>query len=370
MTRVTGWTLAISLTLGAIPVSLGAQHHGMTMAQGMPRMEKPVAPVKVALHAKDRQVVISAGPYQIPPMDMDMEAAMSEMSMGGGHEEHGEFILTTFPWPVPGFIRGFRFALYDKHGKQLPQPLMHHLEVVNLDRRQLVYPMAERILGMGEETAAIMLPKSVGIPMEQGMQVRIFTMWNNTTGAVLDSVSLRLTLYYSSMNLAPRPLATFPFKVDVNSNPGRPDSYEVPVGGGTRVSEFTVPISGRLLGAGGHLHDHARELRLEDVGSGKVLARVRAIRGPDGKVTGVGRSLFGVRGRGVRLVAGRPYRLVARYDNPTGEPLHGVMGVFGGLFAPDRPEAWPAIDKANPDYLRDLAVGGIASATVLALGSK
>jgi hypothetical protein len=48
----------------------------------------------------------------------------------------------------------------------------------------------------------------------------------------------------------------------------------------------------------------------------------------------------------------------------------GVMGVFGGLFAPDHPEEWPAVNKTNPDYLRDLALNGIGSATDLAFGPR
>lgn len=47
----------------------------------------------------------------------------------------------------------------------------------------------------------------------------------------------------------------------------------------------------------------------------------------------------GAGGDGILLRAGRTYRVVARYDNPTGETLvDGAMGLMIGIFAPDRPD--------------------------------
>ena len=74
-----------------------------------------------------------------------------------------------------------------------------------------------------------------------------------------------------------------------------------------------MPVSGRLIAAGGHLHDFGKELRLEDLVSGRVLARVKAKRTPTGEVTGVSHALYGML-RGPHLVAGRQYRLVAVYQ--------------------------------------------------------
>jgi hypothetical protein len=59
---------------------------------------------------------------------------------------------------------------------------------------------------------------------------------------------------------------------------------------------------------------------------------------------------------GPRLVAGRRYRLVATYDNPTTHDLPGVMGTLAGLFAPDDPRAWPRVDSADGAYRLDRAL--------------
>jgi membrane-associated phospholipid phosphatase len=46
--------------------------------------------------------------------------------------------------------------------------------------------------------------------------------------------------------------------------------------------------------------------------------------------------------------------LVVRYDNPTADTLSDVMGIMGGLFAPDDSRRWPAIDPQDSTYAADL----------------
>ena len=76
----------------------------------------------------------------------------------------------------------------------------------------------------------------------------------------------------------------------------------------------------------------------------------------DGTVTGVSRSLPGVSGEGIRLRAGRKYRITAVYNNTTGKVLHnGAMAHITGIFAPDKPSEWPAINESDPEYQKDLA---------------
>jgi hypothetical protein len=87
-----------------------------------------------------------------------------------------------------------------------------------------------------------------------------------------------------------------------------------------------------------------------------VLTQVVAQRSPDGKLIKVSRKLFGVSGKGLRLKAHHRYRVVAEYDNPTGElRVKGAMGSMVGLFVPDDLKRWPSIDPRDPTYRRDLA---------------
>ncbi len=145
-----------------------------------------------------------------------------------------------------------------------------------------------------------------------------------------------------------------PFKADVNIHPGSGDAFDLPPGGGSKSSVFTMEVSGRLLAVGGHLHDYGKELRLEDVATGKVLAQVNAERRPDGTVSGVSHGLYGIAGRGPHLIAGRQYRLVAVYQGSPKDSIIGAMGLMGGIIAPDHYSEWPKLDRTNPDYVIDL----------------
>ncbi|MGD2047720.1 MAG: hypothetical protein PVH96_16030, partial [Gemmatimonadota bacterium] len=59
---------------------------------------------------------------------------------------------------------------------------------------------------------------------------------------------------------------------------------------------------------------------------------------------------------GVRLEAGRRYRVVGVYDNPTGELLpKSGMAYLAGAFIPDDMDAWPELETDDARYARDLA---------------
>jgi hypothetical protein len=142
----------------------------------------------------------------------------------------------------------------------------------------------------------------------------------------------------------------------VNLTVGGSNTFDVPPGKSEKAHEFTLPVGGRLLGVGGHLHDYGVRVRLEDVETGKVITTVAATRDSAGKVEKIGHRLFGVTGDGLRLKADHRYRVVGEYDNPTGETLtRGAMASMVGLFVPDDMAAWPEIDRSHPDFRRDMA---------------
>jgi hypothetical protein len=234
---------------------------------------------------------------------------------------------------------------------------MHHLIMVNFSRRQLLYSAAERLMGAGTETdQEISVPKTIGVPMSPGMRLGMYVAWHNDTGADLHGVMLKLTMLWMPKNQNPRPVNSLPIYMDVNLTVGGSNTFDVPPGKSSKTHEFTLPVGGRLLGVGGHLHDYGVQVRLEDAESGKVIARVVASRDSAGRVSKVSRKLFGVTGEGIRLKANHRYRVVGEYDNPTGQMLiKGAMAHMVGLFEPDDLSRWPAIDPNDPTYQRDLA---------------
>jgi hypothetical protein len=310
------------------------------------------APMKIVIDSVHREMTLTVGPCRLPPMDMST-MSMPGMKMDGEYSGKVD-IQMRFLWPMTSYLRGWDLTILDSLGRKLPQHTMHHMEMLNFDRRQLAYPMAERVMGIGEETGPAFVPKSVGLPLEKGSHMGLYIMWNNETDTDMDGIYLQLRMPWAPTNMTPKPVKVLPFKLDVNLHVGRGDGFDFPDGFGSRTSEFTVPISGRLIAIGGHMHDFGKELRLEDVLTGKVIARVKAKRTPDGRVTDVEHQLFGIWGRGPRLIPGRTYRFVAVYDDPARNPIMGAMGVFGGIFAPDHMSQWPKVDFTNSDYITDL----------------
>jgi hypothetical protein len=227
--------------------------------------------------------------------------------------------------------------------------------MVNFSRRMLLYPAPERLFGAGTETGDIKVPKTVGVPMEPGMDLGLYVAWHNDTGKDLHGVEMTLRVLWTPKNQNPRPVNSMPIYMDVNLTVGGSNTFDVPPGISEKAHEFVLPVSGRLLGVGGHLHDYGVRVRLEDAESGKVLAEVRATRDSAGKLIKVSRQLFGVTGDGLKLKGNHRYRVVGEYDNPTGETLiRGAMAHMSGLFAPDDMSRWPKIDPSDPDYQRDL----------------
>jgi hypothetical protein len=328
----------------AVPALLHANPSPCRMAAGY-------IPVPgVTLDEDSREVVATQGPFRpAPAMDHDDMEMMDGMAM----PEMADTIVQRFEWPVNGWLRGFRLDICGPDGKAFPEEVMHHMVLVDLGRRQLWRPIAERLLGIGEETADASLPASVGAPVHRGEPMAIHIMWHNTTGHPIEAY-YRLTLLYTPVNMAPRPTDMLPVVFEVSPAVGVLPAYDIPPGRSEASSMFTVPAAGRVLAVGGHLHNYGVSVGVVDGVTGRLLFRVRSRRNPDGTVYGVRRRLLAIRGRGVRLKADHPYRIVAVYDNPTADTVRGVMAQLATMFAPDRRAAWPAVDTTNAEFRRDL----------------
>jgi hypothetical protein len=310
----------------------------------------PPPAVKVTIDSSRHELTVTSGPFDLPNMPPMEDHAM--MDLGMSHDTR----IQRFEWPVDGWFRGFRVELTDARGRPVPPHVMHHMIMVNFSRRQLLYAAAERLMGTGTETEEVSVPKTIGVPMKPGMKLGMYIAWHNDTGQDLEGVQLKLTLLWSPKNLNPPPVNALPIYMDVNLTVGGTNTFDVPPGKSTKAYEFALPVGGRLLGVGGHMHDYGVRVWLEDATSGKLLTQVTAERDSAGKLIKVSRKLFGVAGKGLRLKANQRYRVVAEYDNPTGETLQrGAMASMVGLFVPEDMKRWPAIDPRDPTYRRDLA---------------
>jgi hypothetical protein len=330
----------LSLPALVLLVATPTPIHAPTPARPARVVSDPPALITVELDSSYSQVVVTVGPFRVPAGMATDDADPMAMAM------MQDSCIGQFVWPRAALFHGLRLELLDAHGAALPRSLLHHLRLNNFDRRDLIYPQMEHLVAFGHETENISVPATIGLPMTRGHHVAVVAMWNNVSGHDLESVRLRLTFKLNHRRQSPAPIAVLPFVV--NASPLASGMFDVPPGGVTRDLEFTVPLSGRLLVVGGHLHDQGAWMRLEDAATGREIVTVRPLKDRGGRVVRMSRVLA-LLSRGPHLRAGRLYRLKVRYENATNDTLVG-MGIMGGLFSPDDMRAWPAIDPSDPHY--------------------
>jgi hypothetical protein len=306
------------------------------------------ASARLSIDARARVVTISMGPFTIPA-----GGPGGHRHTMGGHETPAYRVT----WPVRGWFRGYEVEVVDSNGVKMSRRFLHHLSMVNLGRRQLIYPAFERLLGASQEVDRFMVPKSIGVPMEPGMELATFVGWHNSTTQAIPGVTVVIRMQYMPPNMTPRPLDVHLLYMDVAYTVGRTDAYTLPGGPSSRSYEFTLPVGGRILAAGGHLHDFGKFIRLEDAESGKILLNLPARTDSLGQLKSVPTRLLGVTGPGLKLKANHRYRVRADYDKPGADSLkQGAMALMVAAFVPDDPHRWPPLDIDDPGIQSDLSM--------------
>jgi hypothetical protein len=304
--------------------------------------------VSARLSTDHREVVIETTPLHVP------EAVP--------YSHHPSEERIAFEWPMEGWVQGYRIDMLDAAGHLLPRTLLHHAGIANPERRMLAYPRAEQVFAAGRETRPVRLPDSMGVPMAAGQRLVLYFALVNETSTPVDDARLRVRLDVVVKGEGRRPRDVFPLVLDADPQPFQSGSraFDLPPGVSVTSAEFRLPVGGHLRAMGAHLHDHAVEIRLEDVLTGRVLAHLTTRRDAQGRLISVGSTRFLTKRGGQRLEADRPYRVVAVYDNPTGERIHhGAMAYLAGPFVPDDLTRWPAVDVSGYEYERDV----VAAAT-------
>jgi hypothetical protein len=218
--------------------------------------------------------------------------------------------------------------------------------------------MVERLMAVGKETPRVSLPGGVGVPLARGDTLGLYSAFHDADGKTVERAYVIVTLPWIPAGHA-HPIDVMPFFADVNSVIGGTSAWDLPPGRSAKSSEFTMPLGGSILALGGHVHDYARSVRLEDAENGKVLVRLDAKLTSDGHVIALGKRVFGFHEEGLALLANHRYRVIAEYYNPTGHVLkQGGMASMAGAFVPDDVREWPPLDPLNADVKRDIASVG------------
>lgn len=295
-----------------------------------------------------REVVITVGPIPV--------------HAGGDHHEHHRSYSYAVSLPVAGWLRSYESTVVDAAGRRLPDEMLHHLNLILPDERELFTPIMRRLAAAGHETGRIRTPFRVGYPVQAGDSLLVVAMLHNPTVLAIEQAYVQVRLGYTPASTWLPMLSLYPFYLDVVMEPG-PRSFDLPPGRSEVSWEGQPAVPGRIVGVGGHLHEHAVLLRFEDVTAGRVIWEARPQLDASGQVVGMPVTLF-LRRLGVPLRPEHTYRLTAIYDNPTGDTIpNGGMGVLGGGFVPSRRAAWPQVNRQDPMYAldRQITISGFAS---------
>lgn len=275
------------------------------------------------------------------------------MSLKPGAMAEPEIMGVTVP--VSGYFHGFTVEMVTMDGDTVPSELLHHINIIAPEKRELFSNIMQRIGAAGAETGPLQLPRIVGYPVQQGDSLIFSMMLHNPTQVAYDMIMLRVRMKYSKPNPIAPVIGVQPFYMDVMP-PAGIHAYDLPAGKSSKSWEGSPAVPGRVLGLGGHMHKYGTRLVLEDVTTGKTLWTAYPQIDTTGEVTAMPRKYF-FNTLGLQLVPTHVYRVTAEYDNPTGAPIpDGAMGTLGGLFVPDERAVWPTIDRRNAEYLADLKV--------------
>jgi hypothetical protein len=268
--------------------------------------------------------------------------------------EHLRLPIQLAVFPVDGWIHGFEVEMVDGQGNAIPMDLLHHVNFIDPDKRELFSTIARRVMAAGRETLREKLPGLIGYPVSDGDRMLIASLFaNNLADDYLDA-HLIVRFYYSTESDGfVQPRDVYPFYLDVMGPIGGKD-FPVAPGKTVRHWEGKPAVDGRILGIGGHLHDHASKLMLVDMTTGKTVWEAEPEVNAEGRVTGVPSGSF-MWTLGRKIFADHTYRISVEYDNPLDVPApDGGMGAIGGVVWVGKNTEWPEFDRGDDMYVADL----------------
>jgi hypothetical protein len=338
---------AVALALLAFPVcaqqrpqakphDMSSMPHGGFMQGGMKHATAKGVKLAVKSEAATHTITLRIGP-------MDLPANTSHMKMAQPPD-------LTWTIASAGWLLEYRAKLVDASGAAVPGVMLHHVAFWNENRSDFLCPNKdEHIFGAGGELTDWAPVPGFGYRVEKADRIRIETMMHNPTPTAYPEVYLEVVIPYADEAAPAAVKNLYPAWMDVAGCGS--SGYDLPAGPSTKVGRVPVKFDGILLGVGGHMHDYAQELVLEDSRSKDPVAKLVAKTGEKGRLISMPVELFYRKYAstgGYPLRAGDLLTIRASYDNTSGKMLRdGAMGIVVGYFVP-RDEAALASLRHEP----------------------
>ena len=309
------------------------QHeHGGFMQEGMHHAAAKGIKLEQQVDASAHTIIVREGPITLP-------ANTNHMMM----PQPPDVFWTV---PLDGYLLAYAPRLVDANGNAVPGTVLHHTAFWNTDRSDFLCPnKEEHIFGAGSELTNWIEIPGYGYRVQKGDKIRIETMVHNPTTTSYDKVYLEVKIPYADSSASTK--SVYPTWMDVQSCGN--SSYDLKAGKNENTGTITVKYNGVLLGVGGHMHDYAKQIILEDTTRKETVATLDAKVDEKGQLLSMPVVTFFDRG-GYKFATGDRLRITATYENPTGKQLRaGAMGIVVGYFLPADDSAMAALrHKAKP----------------------
>ncbi|MGI8498918.1 MAG: hypothetical protein ACR2OG_15205 [Gemmatimonadaceae bacterium] len=290
--------------------------------------------------------------FDVGPVDLPAAGDDHGMPAMPGMENMAQPAPLRVSVPFDGWIHGFAVEVIDGRSHPLPRQLLHHVKVNVPAMRELFEPIMLRLIGAGAETGPQGLPSWLGFPVHRGESLVLTAMLHNQTGESYSGVRVRVRIRYTAAGRWVPPVAAYPFFAHVTL-PDSATDFDLPPGLTVRSREIRPALDGRIFGLGGHLHRYAELLRFEDATTGRLIWETAPQTDANQNIVSVPTKRFFVP-FGAELRRDHVYRLSVRYRNPTTQTIPwGGMATLGGIFLPNREEAWPVANASDPRYVAD-----------------
>jgi hypothetical protein len=316
------------------------QHnHGGFMQEGMHHAVAKGIKLEQQVDSATHTITVREGPLTLP-------ANTNHMKMPQPPDVY---------WTIPldAFLLAYTPRLVDANGNSVPGIVLHHTAFWNTDRSDFLCPnKEEHIFGAGSELTNWMEIPGYGYRVQKGDKIRVETMVHNPTATSYDKVYLEVKIPYADPAATTK--SVYPAWMDVQScgNSG----YDLHAGKNENTGTVTVKYNGILLGVGGHMHDYATQIALEDTTRKETVATLDAKLDEKGQLLSMPVVTFFDRG-GYKFSAGDQLRITATYDNTTGKRLpSGAMGIVVGYFVPADDSAMSALRRKPRPAARQVAV--------------
>lgn len=269
--------------------------------------------------------------------------------------EAGTLIFTGLVRPpdAAGYITSMRATLEDGDGEFVPRHAvhLHHAVWLNTSKSDMTceeFPIVgdylgytpDRFFATGKERTRIQLPNGYGYFWDNEGPSTVPVLgptWAMNThlhwmhGDEPKEVYIRLNLQFTPEEEADGMTDVRPVWFDIDNCSD--SEFDVPDGeGGYRPTwDYTMPLGGRFVTLGGHLHDGGRRLKLENLTRKEMVYASRAkYRGSDPAKSGWDLRTMSVysKAEGIPVAAGDKMRLTAVYDDA--RKWKGVMGIMIG----------------------------------------